>query len=84
MFAEKHAVAQFLSDSVGAALLGDEASSTGEGLSSWASRATVHQATGMVVAQLGVSAEDALALLRAHAFSSDLPLAGARAASSSS
>jgi len=31
-------------------------------------RAEVHQATGMVVAQLGVSATDALARLRAYAF----------------
>lgn len=32
-------------------------------------RREVHQATGMVLAQLGVSAEDALLLIRAHAFS---------------
>lgn len=31
-------------------------------------RAEVHQATGMVLVQLGVSAQDALARLRAHAF----------------
>jgi AmiR/NasT family two-component response regulator len=31
-------------------------------------RAEIHQATGMVVAQLGVSAQDALARLRAYAF----------------
>jgi hypothetical protein len=31
-------------------------------------RAEVHQATGMVLAQLGISADDALARLRAHAF----------------
>jgi hypothetical protein len=37
----------------------------------WAERAEVHQATGMVVAQLGVPEEDALALLRAHAYSHD-------------
>jgi len=35
---------------------------------SWGNRAEVHQATGMVVAQLGISAADALARLRAHAF----------------
>jgi ANTAR domain/GAF domain len=35
---------------------------------SWGNRAEIHQATGMVVAQLGVSAADALARLRAHAF----------------
>ena len=32
------------------------------------SRAEIHQATGMVLAQLGVSAQDALARLRAYAF----------------
>lgn len=31
-------------------------------------RAEVHQATGMVLAQMGVSAQDALARMRAHAF----------------
>jgi hypothetical protein len=35
---------------------------------SWGNRAEIHQATGMVVAQLGISAADALARLRAHAF----------------
>jgi len=33
-------------------------------------RREVHQATGMVLAQLGISAEDAALLLRAHAFAS--------------
>ena len=31
-------------------------------------RAEIHQATGMVLVQLGISATDALARLRAHAF----------------
>jgi hypothetical protein len=35
---------------------------------SWSSRAEIHQATGMVLAQLGVTAADAFARLRAHAF----------------
>ena len=35
---------------------------------SWSSRAEIHQATGMVLVQLGVSAADAFARLRAHAF----------------
>jgi hypothetical protein len=35
------------------------------------SRAEIHQATGMVLAQLGVSTADALARLRAHAFVHD-------------
>ena len=34
----------------------------------WGSRAEIHQATGMVEAQLGVSTTDAFARLRAHAF----------------
>jgi hypothetical protein len=37
-------------------------------------RAEVHQATGMVIAQLGVTAETALARLRAHAFVHDLSI----------
>lgn len=35
---------------------------------SWANRVEIHQATGMVVAQLNVSATDAFARLRAYAF----------------
>jgi ANTAR domain/GAF domain len=35
---------------------------------SWARRSEIHQATGMVIAQLGISASDAFARLRAHAF----------------
>ena len=45
----------------------------GEGGGSWldhahSSRAEIHQATGMVVAQLNLSAADAFARLRAYAF----------------
>lgn len=36
---------------------------------SWSTRAEIHQATGMIVAQLGISPTDAFARLRAHAFS---------------
>lgn len=35
------------------------------------SRRVVHQATGMVVAQLGTTARDALLIIRAHAFATD-------------
>jgi hypothetical protein len=42
---------------------------------SWSSRAEIHQATGMIVAQLGVSAADAFARLRAHAFAEQRLLA---------
>jgi hypothetical protein len=54
--------AQFLADVVGLSLLGDLASLD------WSTRARVHQATGMVAAQLQVAPEDVLAVLRAHAF----------------
>lgn len=36
----------------------------------WSSRAVVHQATGMLVSQLHVTADEALVRLRGHAFSS--------------
>ena len=38
------------------------------------SRRTIHQATGMVLAQLDVTADDAALILRAHAFASDQSL----------
>ena len=38
---------------------------------SWGNRAEIHQATGMVAAQLRISATDALARLRAHAYATD-------------
>lgn len=68
--------AQFLADAVGAALLSDpprtaQVNDTGP----WAARSEIHQATGMVVAQLRLSASDALAILRAHAFAHDTTLA---------
>jgi hypothetical protein len=53
------------------ALLADGPSMHDAGQGPWAERAEVHQATGMVVAQLGMHEEDALALLRAHAYSHD-------------
>ena len=66
---------QFLADTVGAALLHDPLStSTAENAGPWSTRAVVHQATGMVVAQLRVSAEDALAMMRAHAFAHDVSM----------
>ncbi|MEO7421922.1 MAG: ANTAR domain-containing protein [Ornithinibacter sp.] len=52
---------------VGAALLADPPTKSDAGKGEWGERAEVHQATGMVVAQLGIGAEDATALLRAHA-----------------
>ncbi|HEV2798376.1 MAG TPA: ANTAR domain-containing protein [Nocardioides sp.] len=61
----------FLANAVGAALVTDAAEQpeghlqSGEG---WSSRSLVHQATGMVMAQVRVTPEDALALLRGHAY----------------
>jgi len=62
------AVAQFVADAFGAALLRDGGLDDDMGNGPWSSQAQVHQAAGMVIAQLGVSPEDALALLRAHAY----------------
>jgi hypothetical protein len=70
---------QLLADAVGAALIRDTASANDAAdvdvTGAWSSRAQIHQATGMVVAQLQISPEDALALLRAHAYAqqSSLP-----------
>jgi hypothetical protein len=60
--------AQFLADALGVALLRDPGSKTETGAGPWAGRAQVHQATGMVLAQLGIGPDDALVLLRAHAY----------------
>jgi hypothetical protein len=61
----------FLVNAVGAALVTEAAEhpeghlQAGEG---WSSRSLVHQATGMVMAQVRVTPDDALALLRGHAY----------------
>lgn len=64
--------AQAVADAVGAALLEDTRLDGTD--AAWADRARVHQATGMVVAGLGIAVEDALALLRAHAFTEGVTL----------
>ena len=66
--------AQFLADAVGAALLDDTATTGNVPFAAWTDRARVHQATGMVVAQLAVAPDDALAILRAHAFAENATL----------
>ncbi len=58
---------QFLTDAVGAAIIGELPSYDDESRL-WTQRDKVSQATGMVVAQLGVGPADAVAVLRAHAF----------------
>jgi hypothetical protein len=40
----------------------------------WDSRAKIHQATGMVMAQLQITGGDAMALLRAHAYAGEMTL----------
>ncbi|MDN5764721.1 MAG: ANTAR domain-containing protein [Humibacillus sp.] len=67
-------VAQFLADAVGVALLRESQWLVNETSGPWASRSRVHQATGMVIAQLQIPSEDAIALLRAHAFASSSSL----------
>lgn len=59
---------------VGAALLTDGPGDVA-GQGPWAERAEAHQATGMVVAQLGIPESDALALIRAHAYSHNQSIA---------
>ena len=64
--------AQVVADAVGAAYLRDP--QIADLSAAWVPRSRIHQATGMVVAHLRVAPEDALALLRGHAFSSGLTL----------
>lgn len=68
--------AAFLGHTVGTAMLLDPALDHPDALSpqTWTSMAVVHQATGMVVAQVGVHQDDAVALLRAQAFSQNVTL----------
>ena len=68
------ASAQFLADAIGVALLADPDILADFPHGPWASRAKIHQATGMVIAQLGVGEDDATAILRAHAFAMGKPL----------
>lgn len=65
-----------LAAAVGAALLRDPdiIEPPGEPTGVWAGRAEVHQATGFLVAQLTIAPDDALALLRARAYTEDLAL----------
>jgi hypothetical protein len=60
---------QFLADTIGAALLLDPQQHDPYGQAGpWSGRSQVHQATGMVIAQLRIPANDAMAILRAHAY----------------
>ncbi|WP_431835826.1 GAF and ANTAR domain-containing protein [Cellulomonas sp. Y8] len=64
----------FVADVIAVAVLDGTAPGTTPPSASWDERSAIHQAAGMVMAQLAVSADDALALLRAHAFALDLTL----------
>jgi hypothetical protein len=67
--------AQFLADAIGAALIDDPLATAPLGQAgTWSERAEIDQATGMVLAQLRLSADDALALLKAHAYAHGLRL----------
>jgi hypothetical protein len=67
--------ALFLADTIGAALLTDPQQHHPYGQAgSWTSRTQVHQATGMLIAQLRLPADDALAILRAHAYAHNTSL----------
>jgi hypothetical protein len=65
---------QFLANVVGVALVGEGAMLDESTEGPWASRAKVHQATGMLVAQMKIGPVDALALLRAHAYAQQTTL----------
>lgn len=61
-----------LADAIGAAIV-HESQQTPES-PAWGTRDRINQATGMVVAQLGIRPDDALALIRAFAFSHAMEL----------
>ena len=64
----------FVADVVAVSVLDGTTPGTSPPTASWDERSAIHQAAGMVMAQLAVPADDALALLRAHAFALDLTL----------
>jgi hypothetical protein len=69
--------AQVLADAVGDMLVEDPmayAAVSQLAEEGWFSRSVVHLAAGMVAGQLGISAGDALAVLRSYAFASDAQL----------
>ena len=69
--------AQLLVNAVGVAVIGHVEGDEGPDVADavWAVRDQISQATGMVVAQLQLRPDDALALLRAHAFAHSVSLA---------
>jgi GAF domain-containing protein len=69
--AEEQDTAQFVADALGAAVAHEEHEQDAGTTEPWQRRSRVHQATGMVIAQLRLGPEDALAMIRAHAFAHD-------------
>lgn len=69
-------LAEFLGVAIGAALLQDpNVGKRGEVHGEvWSARSQIHQATGMIISQVGVRPEDALALLRGQAFAQNTTL----------
>jgi hypothetical protein len=74
--AEPVDAAQILADAVAAMLLTDPAAGSQYALADrWAARAVVHQAAGILMAQLSLGPNDAMAVLRARAFTAAAQLA---------
>jgi hypothetical protein len=67
---------QVLADAVAAMLITNPAADSQYAVADrWAARAVVHQATGILMAQLSLGPDDAMAVLRAHAFTAAARLA---------
>lgn len=64
-----------LADLLTVALLQDSRPAARSAMEGSSARATVNQAVGMVMAQLALDADDALAVIRAHAYALDQPVA---------
>jgi hypothetical protein len=67
--------AQFLANAIGAALVRIAPDQDNLDADPWTARSGIHQATGMIAARLRVRTDDAMALLRAHAFAHNVTLA---------
>jgi hypothetical protein len=69
VLAEPIDTVQLLADVVAAMLVTDPAAGSQYAVADrWAGRAVVHQAVGILMAQLSLGPDDAMAVLRAHAF----------------
>ena len=76
VLAEPIDAAQVLADAVAVMLIGDPAADSEHAdAAGRAARSVVHQAVGILMAQLGLGVDDALAVLRAHALTADTQLA---------